>query len=135
MFYDLIEPGSDLELIALQYYQHFVGNLWEQFGADAWMTTWKQVYSRSSGVTPNIIAELKAIDDQAAAQFIPMLLLDETEHGNKAQEALAAAYNDPQVTDLRTYTIGDGAAMSGLLLVGCRPTGEITITILVLLLD
>jgi hypothetical protein len=133
VFYDSIEPGSDLEPVALQYYQHFVGKLWEQFGADAWISAWKQVYARTGGVKPDIVAELQAISDRNAAQFVPILLLAETENGDQAQQALAAAYDDLQVTDLRIYAIGDGAAMSGLLLAGCRTTGETTI--LVSLLD
>lgn len=133
VFYDRIEPGSDLEPMALHYYQHFVGQLWEQFGADAWMSAWKQVYIRTSEVTRDIVAELLAIADHDAAQFVPILLLAETENSDQAQQALVVAYNDPLVTDLRIYTIGDGAAMSGLLLAGSRTTGETTI--LVSLLD
>jgi hypothetical protein len=133
VFDEIIEPGTDLEPIALRYYQHFVGKLWEQFGADAWMSTWKQVYARTGGITPDIVAELQAIADPLAAQYIPILLLADTDNGDKAQKALAVVYNDSQVTDLRIYMIGDGAAMSGLLLAGCRTTGETTI--LVSLLD
>ncbi len=133
VFYDQIEPGSDLEPIALHYYQHFVGKLWEQFGAEVWMSAWQQVYARTGAATPNIVAELKGISDRSAAQFVPILLLDETENSDLARQALAAAYDDPQVMDLSVYAIGDGSAMSGLLLAGCRTTGEVTI--LVSLLD
>jgi len=72
---------------------------------------------------------LRAIADPDAAQFVPILLLTETNNHAKAQQALAVAYDDPQVTDLRIDRIGDGAAMSGLLLAGCRTTGEVTILI------
>lgn len=133
VFADLIQPGTDLEPIALRYYQHFVGTLWEQFGADAWMSAWKQVYVRPHGIQSDIVAELKAIADPLSAQYVPMLLLTETDDQSSAQQALAAVFNDPQVTDLRIYAIGDGAAMSGLLLAGSRTTGETTI--LVSLLD
>lgn len=133
VFDELLQPGTDLEPIALQYYQHFVGTLWEQFGADAWMSAWKQVYVRPHGIQSDIVAELKAIADPLAAQYVPMLLLTETDDQSSAQQALAAVFNDPQVTDLRIYAIGDGAAMSGLLLAGSRTTGETTI--LVSLLD
>jgi hypothetical protein len=133
VFDQLIEPGTNLEPIALRYYQHFVGKLWEQFGEAAWMSTWKQVYVRPTGIQPDIVAELKAIGDRDTAQFVPMLLLTETDDEDKAQQALATVFNDLQVTDLRVYTIGDGAAMSGLLLAGSRTTGETTI--LVSLLD
>jgi hypothetical protein len=127
VFYDAIEPGSDLEPIALRYYQYFVGSLWEQYGEAAWMSPWKQIYVRPTGIQPDIVAELKAIGDPAAANYVPILLLDETDDQAKAQQALATVFNHPQVTDLRVYAIGDGAAMSGLLLAGCRTNGESTI--------
>ncbi len=133
VFDELIQSGTDLESIALQYYQHFVGNLWEQYGESAWMSTWKQVYVRPNGIQSNIVAELKAIADPLAAEYVPILLLTETDDQTRAQQALATVFNDPQVTDLRVYAIGDGAAMSGLLLAGRRTTGEATI--LVSLLD
>lgn len=132
VFYDRTEPGSDLEPIALHYYQNFVGKLWGRFGADAWMSAWKQVYVRPHDAKPDIVTELKGISDRSAAQFVPILLLDDTDH-DQARQALAAAYDDPLVTALSVYAIGDGAAMSGLLLVGVRTTGEVTI--LVSLLD
>jgi hypothetical protein len=133
VFDQLIEPGTDLEAIALRYYQYFVGKLWEQYGESAWMSTWKQVYIRPDRIQPDIVAELRAIADPLAAQYVPILLLTETDDEDRAQQALATVFNHPQVTDLRVYEIGDGAALSGLLLLGSRTTGETTI--LVSLLD
>ncbi len=129
VFSDRIEPGSDLESVALHDYQHFVGKLWEQYGESAWMSAWKLVYARTRGVTPDIVAELKAIADPATANYVPILLLEETDDYTKAQQALATVFNHPEVTDLRVYAIGDGAAMSGLLLAGCRTNGATTILI------
>jgi hypothetical protein len=37
-------------------------------------------------------------------QPISILLLADTENGNKVEQALAIAYEDPHVTDFRTYT-------------------------------
>jgi hypothetical protein len=132
VFDEFIEPGRDLEPIALRYYQHFVGKLWEQFGADAWMSTWKQVYARPGGIESNIVAELRAIADPAAANHVPILLMEDTEDQDKAQQALAAVFDDPQVKDLSVYAIGDGAALSGLLVAGDRPNA---MTILISLID
>lgn len=133
VFYDQTEPGSDLEQIALHYYQHFVSPLWEQFGGDAWMSAWKLVYNRPAKMPPDVVAEVKGISDRSVAQFVPILLLDDTDNSDPARQALAAAYDDPLVTAVSVYAIGDGAAMSGLLLAGSRTTGEVTI--LVSLLD
>ncbi len=129
VFDEQIELGTDLESIALGYYQHFVGELWERFGADAWMGVWKQVYVRPPGIQPDIVTELRAISDWSAAQFVPILLLDETDNQAQARQALATVYDQPQVKELSVYTIGDGAAMSGLLLLGRHTTGKTTILI------
>ncbi|MDX2229783.1 MAG: hypothetical protein NW220_09110 [Leptolyngbyaceae cyanobacterium bins.349] len=129
VFHEVLEPGADLEAVALRFYQYFVGKLWEQYGETAWMSPWKQVYVRPAGTQPDIVAELRAIADPTAANYVPILLLDETADQVKAQQALAALFDDPQVTDLRVYAIGDGAALSGLLLVGSRITDEATILI------
>jgi hypothetical protein len=74
VFYELIEPGSDLESIALRYYQHFVGKLWEQYGESVWMSAWKQVYVRPNGMQPDIVAELRAIGDRRSGYFSPSIV-------------------------------------------------------------
>lgn len=132
VFHEAIAPGADLEPVALRVYKHFVGTLWEQYGESAWMCPWKPVYVRPTETQPDIVAELKAIADSAVANHVPILLMDETEDYARAQQALAAVFDQPQVTDLRVYAIGDGAALSGLLLVGYRPN---EMTILISLLD
>lgn len=132
VFDEWIHPGTGLDAISLRYYQYFVGKLWEQYGESAWMSTWKQVYLRPDGIQPDIVAELRAIADPLAAQYVPILLLTETDDEARAQQALATVFNHPQVTDLRVYAIGDGAALSGLLVAGYRPND---MTILISLLD
>jgi hypothetical protein len=64
---------------------------------------------------------------------IPMIL-EVVENAEAARQALAAAYDDAAVTGLAVYTVGDGEAMSGLLVAGRRgETGEATF--LVFLMD
>ncbi|MCT0198677.1 hypothetical protein KQ313_03125 [Synechococcus sp. CS-1325] len=133
VFTDAIKPGADLETIARHYYQHFVGHMWEEYGESAWMSPWKQVYSRPDEVQPDVVAELKAIVDPLASHFMPIMLLAETDDKDRAQQSLANVFNDPLITELKVFSIGDGAAMSGLLLAGSSATG--VTTILVSLLD
>ena len=53
------------------------------------------------------------------------MILDIIDGADQARAALAAAYDDPTVTDLRVYKLGDGGAMSSLLITGYRKeTGE-----------
>jgi hypothetical protein len=44
VFYEKIEKNADLESIALQYYQYFLGDLWTRLGETAWLSTWKPAF-------------------------------------------------------------------------------------------
>jgi hypothetical protein len=97
------------------------------------MGPWKEVYARKAGAKPDIVNELRSISDPDASISAPMIL-DVVENAEKAKAALAAAYDDPAVTELRVFNLGDGGAMSGLLVADRRgTTGEATF--LVFLMD
>lgn len=132
-FYEPDASGVDLADLALAQYKVFVGDLWDRYGEDAWMGPWKEVYARPAGGAPNIVTELRGIDDADAALSTPMIL-DVVDDADAARAALAATYDDPAVTELRVFTLGDGEAMTGLLVAGRRgATGEATF--LVFLMD
>ncbi|HRW09312.1 MAG TPA: hypothetical protein P5121_29630 [Caldilineaceae bacterium] len=132
VFYALPTNGADLTAAALDRYKYFVGEQWERYGAEAWMGPWKEVYVRTSAATPDIVAELRAIADADAALSVPMIL-DNIDDAENARAALAAAYDDPAVNEVRVFNLGDSAAMSGLLVAGRRATSEAIF--LVFLLD
>jgi hypothetical protein len=132
VFYEQTTP-DDLEQAALAKYRYFVGELWERYGEAAWLGPWKKVYARQPDVKADIVAELNGIADQTAQLSVPMIL-DAVQDTEQARAALSAAFDDAAVTELSVYNIGDGAAMSGLLIAGRRAeTGEATF--LVFLLD
>ncbi len=79
------------------------------------------------------MAELHGLTDLDAAISAPMIL-DVVEDADAARAALAAAYDDPAVTEMRVFNLGDGEAMSGLL-VASRRQGAGEVTFLVFLLD
>ena len=83
--------------------------------------------SRPAGAAPDIVAELRAVDDQEAARSVPMIL-------DNDPAALAAVFEAPAVTELRVFNLGDGEAMSGLLIAGRRVAAR-EATFLVFLLD
>jgi len=124
VFYEHINQAEKIEEAALQKYRYFVGELWERYGEDAWMTAWKQLYARKTGGNYDIVAELRSIKDLEATKSVPMIL-DNIEGADKARTALSSAYNNPAITDLRVFNVGDGGAMSGLLIAGRHnETGE-----------
>jgi hypothetical protein len=133
VFFAPLQAHANLEDAALAKYKYFTGDLWARFGEDAWMGAWKEVYTRAAGAKHDIVAELRSIADPDAAISVPMIL-DNIEGAEKARSALAAAFDEPAVTELRVFNLGDGGAMSGLLVAGRRAaTGEATL--LVFLLD
>lgn len=131
VFCDRVEPAADLEQVALKHYRYFLGDLWERFGAAAWMTPWQEVYRRNADRKPDIVAELRSLTGDTASSV--SMLLDTIENPDAAQKALSVVYDDATVSDLRIYTIGDGAAMSGILIAGQHTTSEATF--LVFLMD
>jgi D-alanyl-D-alanine carboxypeptidase len=133
VFTEQLKASDKLDQAALAKYKYFTGELWERWGEDAWMGPWKEVYARKAGAKPDIVAELRGISDPDAKISVPMIL-DNIDGAEQARAALSAAYDDPAVTELRVFTLGDGAAMSGILVAGRRAeTGEATF--LVFLLD
>jgi hypothetical protein len=133
VFYEPDADSGDLPAWALEKYKTFTGDLWERYGADAWMGPWREVYVRPAGVTHDIVAELRGITDADAQNSVP-LILDVVEDAKNARAALAAAFDDPAVTELRVFNLGDGEAMSGILVAARRgATGDATS--LVFLLD
>ena len=86
-----------------------------------------------AGAEPDIAAELRSIDDQDAALSAEMIL-DNVDNADASRAALSAVYDDPAVTELRVFNLGDGEAMSGLLVVG-RRVESADATFLVFLLD
>ncbi len=132
VFFDVLPPEADLSEAAFGTYRHFVGPLWERFGEQGWLEAWKEVHSRGNSGPRDVVNELRGISDPDARLSVPMIL-DNIEGAEAARAALSAAFDDPSVTELRAYNIGDGGAMSGLLLAGRRDNGETTQ--LVFLLD
>jgi membrane-associated protease RseP (regulator of RpoE activity) len=132
VFYQPLAAVDGLTAAALAKYKYFVGKLWDQWGEDAWMGPWKEVYVRPTGARAAIVAELRGIDDPDAALSAPMIL-DAVQGAEAARAALAAAYDDPAVTELRVFNLGDGGAMSGILVAGHRAgTGEATFLLFLL---
>jgi hypothetical protein len=133
VFHEGLRPSDELAAAALAKYRYFVGPLWDRFGEQAWMGPWREVYSRPSGARRDILAELRAIEDPEAKNSVT-LLLDAAENAEAARAALGIAFDDSAVTELRVFNLGDGAAMSGLLVAGRRASGGDT-TFVVVLMD
>ena len=97
------------------------------------MSTWREVYVRSAGVASDRAAELRGIADPDTGRSVPVILAA-IERAEAARAALLAAFDDPAVAELRVCNLGDGEAMSGVLIAARRGTTGAT-TFLVFLFD
>jgi len=131
-FFEPLLPTDDLEQAALGKYRLFVGDLWERWGEEAWMRPWKKAYARPAGGSRDIVNELRRMEDRGA-RMSAGVLLDNVDDAERGHAALAAAFDDPTVSELVIYTVGDGEAMSGLLIAARR--GDHSATFLAFLLD
>ena len=119
IFYVPLLASNSLAQRALAQYKYFVGDLWDKYGEAAWLGPWKEVYARPPDAKADIVAELRAISDADAAVSVPMIL-DNIEQADKGRAALANGFDDPAVTEVRVFNLGDGGAMSGILVAGRR---------------
>ncbi len=132
VFLKKVKTADLLEQVAGEQYRYFVGDKWQEWGAQTWLAPWKESYCRPRDTAPDILAELRAIDDMDTQMQVDMIL-NNIEEAEQGRAALAAAYDDPTVSDLCVYNIGDGEALSGLIIAGRRRNGEGTF--LVFLMD
>jgi len=132
VFRDRVERAEDLEAAALKHYRYFLGKTWEQFGEEVWMGPWQRVYQRQAADRRDIVTELRRITDPVAQSSVTMVL-DAIADPEAGRQALAAVYDDAEMDTLMVYTLGDGAALSGLLIAGRDRQGETIL--LVFLLD
>jgi len=132
VFYEPLPATAALEQAALAKYRFFVGPLWERYGEAAWLGPWRQLYRRSPGAAHAIVGELRALPDHTA-MLVAGLLLDEVEEAAQAQAALVSAFDDPAVTELAIYQLGDGGAMNGILVAGRRQATHAAIFLIFLI--
>ena len=131
VFFDpAANPPSDsiLDETALARYRFFCGKTWEQFGEENWLNTWKTVYVRRWNAQADIVSELTMIKDSDARQSASMLL--DTNSLPNCHEVLAQAFDIEAISDLKVFKIGDGQAMSGVLIAGQYPDGVLSLVFL-----
>lgn len=123
VFY-IADDQANIEKEAMSRYRYFLGSTWEKLGESNWLSTWELAYERKLGSPPDIVMELKGIPDRNV-RMSASLLIENHEDATAAAAALGGAFDQPAVRELKVFKIGDGAAMSGLLIaaiiqgVGC----------------
>jgi hypothetical protein len=117
VYHEASLPGESISELARRHYTKFLGKQWNSSTEKRWMSVWKKVYERPGGAKKDILAELASVSDQNAQAAIP-LLTELIENADAGKKALAAAFNHPDLSTLAIHTIGDGEAMSGVMVSG-----------------
>ena len=110
-------PGVDIESLARAVYRDFVGELWDRFGPDVWLGEWAELVARGAAAQGLVLDLLASISDPAGQSAADMLV-NGAQDPDAAKTALVNAFDRTAVSELRAFRIGDGAAMSGLVIAG-----------------
>ncbi len=122
--------GDPVEHFAREVYRSFVGESWDRFGEAAWLGPWLQVLS--SPQIGGIVSSLRAIQDPAARSSAEVFL-EACSDPTAAEAALTSTFDDPAASERAVFRIGDGAALSGILL--AARTSEDGLVAVVFLMD
>lgn len=132
VFYEQVGPDADLEQVALKYYRQYVETVWDETLVNEyhnWMEEWDLLYTRPDDKSGDIVSEFKAVND-IYERILFALKLDDDE-SEIAEQKLAAAYDVPEVADLRIYQLSDVDIKTGRLIIGRRTNGETTVVVVV----
>ncbi len=122
VFVSRIEGRDDLEARALETYRTFVGDAWERFGADAWMSGWRLEHERSGG--GDTVAALEGSGSVAVRSAADILVNAGPAPADEARALIKRAFDAPDTDIVRIYEVGDGGAYSGLLIGARRASGD-----------
>ncbi len=139
VFYDRVEPGSDLDDVALQHYQYYVSDCQRRSSFIDWLQSWKRIYQRPINVQADFFRDLRDATRAAGLDYedrlsdkmdINISFQDGIEgrsvQANAAKaKILAAAFDAPEVEDFHVYRIGDSEVLEGFLMVAGRANGEV----------
>lgn len=115
VFRTTVVADEDLETVAKGIYRTFVGEAWTRAGDRGWLGSWAKVATRSSGTSPGTLELLRSIADPQIRSAADVLVDGGTDPA-AARAALTGAFDRPAVSDLAVFSIGDGEAMSGLII-------------------
>ncbi|MEZ5766730.1 MAG: hypothetical protein R3D80_03035 [Paracoccaceae bacterium] len=108
-------------------------SLWDRLGADAWLAPWSLAAARAQGSAQSVVDLLDTLEDLATRSAADMLV-NANPDPEAAPDALREAFDHDGISELKVFTIGDGEAMSGLLIAAQdRETSEAIV--LVFLMD
>ncbi|MFN7772653.1 MAG: hypothetical protein ACK5R1_07805 [Planctomycetota bacterium] len=79
------------------------------------MSSWQELYHRSLGATAEIVGEFRSIKVQPF-RFCAAIFSGENEDNDAVNQLLSTTFDSEGVKELRIFSLGDGEAMSGLLI-------------------
>ena len=96
---------------------------WEVFEPEQWLANFREVYRRPAGSTGAIVDELLALQGNNVELVVENVLTNRDDAA-ELRPALSAVFDGPHLAELVIYSIGDGEALNGLLIVGRHQSGD-----------
>jgi hypothetical protein len=131
VFSEAATPLISLDSVALKHCKAFLGVKLTPQTEAIWMNEWRRVYVRGRESKAGIQNELLSIADPDAKRSVP-LLTELIEDADRARLALSGAFDHPDVQELAVYKLGDGEAMSGIM-ISARYKAEVIISVVALM--
>ena len=117
------KPGAALEEWARAKYLVLANKNWEDFEPEQWLANFREVYRRPAGSTGAIVDELRALQGNNVELVVENVLTNRDDAA-ELRPALSAVFDGPHLAELVVYSIGDGEALNGLLIVGRHQSGD-----------
>jgi hypothetical protein len=115
VFHEAVAATTPTDAFALKHYQAFLGPKWDAAASESpWMIAWRPVYQRQDDGKRDILTELAGISDHEAKTSVT-LLTELIENADAGRQAISQAFNHEDVSKLFVFTVGDGEAMSGIM--------------------
>lgn len=105
----------ELETVARGVYETFVGKMWSDFGPEVWLANFVELASRGANRGSKILDILRSLEDPTT-RSAAALMLDGGTDPEASAGVLERAFDHAAISELRVFAIGDGGAMSGLII-------------------
>lgn len=118
-----LAAGVSLDEWARGKYLVLANKNWDLFEPEKWLAEFREVHRRPDGVEGTIVDELLALRGNNIELVIENVLTNR-EDAAALKPALSAVFDGPHMAEVVVYSIGDGEALNGLLIVARHRTGD-----------
>ncbi len=118
-----LDAGVSLDEWARAKYLVLANKNLEVFEPEKWLAQFREVHRRPAGSEGAIVQDLLGLQGNNFELVVENVLTNR-EDAAELKPALSAVFDGPRMAEVVVYSIGDGEALNGLLIVGRHRTGD-----------